>query len=357
MDLFTAPEKSAVAGNTIVLTEALSPGAGFRPGVKNAYSPEGEKSSSLSPVKSGGTKQVAPSAGSAVEIQEQPEQPAAIIRVGSPRGEITSNPNAPSDTSTPWDERPELELMLDSLELADGTAVAQQDVTMKTAAKKTNISGATEQKLPVAFAPVISENLPVRLDRAGAQTPTKNRNELVSATFAGIPASAAATKTVLPEALNLPRLATTGAPLFERTQEMVALQSMRLREAGADELRVVIKPDNGTQLSLNLQQRNGVVEVQAVLDRGNFDLLNRHWPELQQQLEARGVRVAPLSGAEHTFGGGSEGFRQPTTPNGQHAGDDVELAETPVTLIPGLPTATATASASATLARNWETWA
>jgi hypothetical protein len=173
-----------------------------------------------------------------------------------------------------------------------------------------------------------------------------------------MPTNAAAVKTISPEALNLPQYATTGTHLLERTQAIVALLTVRLRDSGADELRVVIKPDADLQLSLNLRQRDGGVEVQAVLDRGNFDLLNRHWPELQQQLEARGVRVAPLSCAEHAFGGGSEGFRQPTTPHGQHhAGDDTDPTETPAVLIPGLPTATATASASATLARNWETWA
>jgi hypothetical protein len=99
------------------------------------------------------------------------------------------------------------------------------------------------------------------------------------------------------------------------------------------------------------------VEVQAVLDRGNFGLLNRHWPELQQQLELRGVRVAPLANAEQSFGGGSEGFRQPTTSHGQLAGDDADPAEMPSVLLPGLPPATATASASAISSRHLETWA
>jgi len=110
-------------------------------------------------------------------------------------------------------------------------------------------------------------------------------------------------------------------------------------------------------LSLHLQLRDGGVEVQAVLDRGNFGLLNRHWPELQQQLELRGVRVAPLANAEPSFGGGSEGFRQPTTSHGQQAGDDADAAEMPAALLPGLPTATATASASTISSRHLETWA
>lgn len=239
---------------------------------------------------------------------------------------------------------------------ADGTVVAQQDATMKMATKKTGFSEA-KQNLPGASTVSAGENLPARSERAAATTPFKNHAEPVSAIGAEIPANSAAAKIVSSEALNFPRSISVNASFVQRTQELVSLQVMRLHETGADELRVVIKPDTGTQLSLNLQQRDGGVEVRAVLDRGNFDLLNRHWPELQQQLEARGVRVAPLSSAGDFFGGGSQGFRQPTTPNGQHAGDDADPAKAPAVLIPGLPTATATASASATLARNWETWA
>ena len=270
-------------------------------------------------------------------------------------------------------------LTMDPAQSASGTAVAQQDPIVKMATKQTDFTGATEQKLPVTFVTAAGENLPIRQDRAGTSAPApapglgaaissaaskrgedgtfKNRGGTVAATGTGILANAATVNATLREALNLPRTLSPGPQLIERTQETVALQAVRLRESGADELRVVIKPDAGLQLSLNLRQRNGGVEVRAVLDRGNFDLLNRHWPALQQQLETRGVRVAPLSRAEDSFGGGGEGFRQPTTPHGQHPRDDTDLAETPAVLAPGLPTATATASASATLARNWETWA
>lgn len=132
---------------------------------------------------------------------------------------------------------------------------------------------------------------------------------------------------------------------------------MRMQETGANEMRVVIKPDSGTQLSLHLQQGSNGTQLQAVVERGNFNLLSRHWPELQQQLEARGVRVAPLGGSEESFGGGSEGFRQPTTSHGQQPGDDADAAEMPTVLPAGLPTATATASASGISANHLETWA
>ena len=328
------PTKSAPAGGDIELPEMLSLDGG-------------ENFSSKAPAAAGSTPDAVPAMGEPLQIKGRPAT--IFIKVDPSSAPVLNSDTAPS---------------------ADGMTVAQQDVNVKMATKKTDFTGAAEQKLPgaagvgtqAAAAPVrpgvsqktasaAGENLPARV---------KNRGGLVSEVGTELPADAAAAKTVLPETLNLPRLAPAGTTSLERTQEMVALQVVRLHESGADELRVVIKPDAGLQLSLNLRQGDGVVEVRAVLDRGNFDLLNRHWPELQQQLESRGMRVAPLSCADENFGGGSEGFRQPTTPHGQHAGDDADFdsaSAEPAVLAPGLPTATATASASATLARNWETWA
>ena len=218
---------------------------------------------------------------------------------------------------------------------------------MKMAPKKTNFSG-PEQKLPGTAASIgvkARENLPT----SQPSVVSGPQPIAVGSTASRDPLDAVHEMTLSP--------APASAPAGQRMQELVSLQVMRLHESGADEMHVVIKPDTGVQLSLNLQQRDGNVQVQAVLDRGNFDLLSRHWPELQQQLESRGVRVAPLASADQSLGGGSEGFRQPTTPQGQHAGDDVEPDETPAALIPGLPPATATASASRISSRQLETWA
>jgi hypothetical protein len=214
-----------------------------------------------------------------------------------------------------------------------------------------------KQKLPGAAAVVTGENLPIRSEREVVPATIIIRVDPATPTGTGILADDGPARTVSPEILDLPRIAPSVVPYIQRTQELVSLQVMRLHESGADEMRVVIIPDAGLQLSLHLQQRGGGVEVQAVLDRGNFGLLNRHWPELQQQLELRGVRVAPLANAEPSFGGGSEGFRQPTTSHGQQAGDDADAAEMPPVLLPGLPPATATASASMISSRHLETWA
>jgi len=241
-----------------------------------------------------------------------------------------------------------------------GTVVAKQEPTMKMASNKTNFSE-LEQKLPGAATVVAGEKLPPRLPRVLATAPAKNSGEPSLLGSAGISADDGAAKAVSSDLPDLPRLTPSGEPLVQRTQELVSLQVMQLREAGADVLRVVIKPEAGLRLSLDIQQHGGSVEVRAVLDRGNFDLLNRHWPELQQQLESRGVRVAPLVNADQTSGDGGEGFRQPTTSHGQPAGDDADPAATPVAQVLGLPTATATVTATASASRissyHLETWA
>jgi len=270
---------------------------------------------------------------------------------------------------------------LDSTNFADGTVVAQQDAAMKKTAKKTICSEA-KQNLPAsvsdagAAAPDTGEFLPVAAKRSAQvicdkgqgtcdtepQIPSPVTRHLSPgpATCAlppvTIPADAA--RIISPGAGNLTHVPTAVPQYLERTRELVSLQVMRLQESGAEEMRVVIQPHSGLQLTLHLQQRGGGVEMQAVLDRGNFGWLNRHWPELQQQLELRGVRVAPLANAEPSFGGGSEGFRQPTTSHGQPAGDDPAPATImPAVLIPGLPPAIATASASPISPRRLETWA
>ena len=275
-------------------------------------------------------------AGNQVECPETQELPATIIiKIGAAL-------DAGSD--------------FDGSQSDDGTAVARQDNTMKMALKKTKYSS-VEQKLPGSAAVATGEKLPVPQLRILAREHAGDRSELVLPGSVAILAGDNAAKPFVPEIMDLPRITPNSPPYVQRTQEMISLQVMRLHETGADVMRVVIKPDAGLQLSLQLQQRDGGVEVQAVLERGNFGLLNRHWPDLQQQLESRGVRVAPLANADTSIGGGSEGFRQPTTPHGQHAGDDAEPAAMPVVLIPGLPPATAAASASRISSRHLETWA
>jgi hypothetical protein len=146
---------------------------------------------------------------------------------------------------------------------------------------------------------------------------------------------------------------------MERTHDIVALHAMRLSESGSDSLHVVVKPGAGIQLSLELRQNEGSIEVRASLHKGDFAHLSQYWPELQQRLEARGVRVGTLTCSEN-FSDTSNQQEQSSkqqeqqSPNQDplHAGAFAEFA-----LAGSMSEAPATRAARATAYRGWETWA
>jgi hypothetical protein len=104
---------------------------------------------------------------------------------------------------------------------------------------------------------------------------------------------------------------------------------------------------------LELRQRGDGVEAQAVLQRGDFEHLNQHWPALQQQLEQRGIRLAPLASDENSVAGdGSQTFQNrqndSTEPEALPAGAFAEVAPA------GLH---AQISSGLESHRGWESWA
>jgi hypothetical protein len=147
--------------------------------------------------------------------------------------------------------------------------------------------------------------------------------------------------------------------VLERTHDIVALHAMRLDQSGSDSLHVVVKPGGGIQLSLELRQNEGVIEVRAALHKGDFAHLSQHWPDLQQRLEARGVRVGNLASSENLADAGHHEFQQSKqqqqpSPDQDplHAGAFAEFA-----LAGSLREAPAIRAARATAYRGWESWA
>jgi hypothetical protein len=133
---------------------------------------------------------------------------------------------------------------------------------------------------------------------------------------------------------------------------------MRLSQTGSDTLHVVVKPGAGIQLSLELRQSEGGIEVHASLHKGDFEHLSQYWPELQQRLEARGVRVGALTTSENFSQTSNQQFEQSKhqqSPNQQdplHAGAFAEFA-----LAGSLSEAPAARAARTSAYRGWETWA
>jgi flagellar basal-body rod modification protein FlgD len=198
-----------------------------------------------------------------------------------------------------------------------GTAVAQQEVPMKKELKTNKVAGQGEKDLPGSVMASVSEkSLPVRGNFAaansvhptptGASTSDVANNSLTTGQTVAATNNSSDGKSVSSNVIDMP------ARAMERTHDMVALHALRLVDIKSDSMQVVIKPGSGIQLSLELRQRGDGVEAHAVLQQGDFSQMNQHWSELQQRLEQRGIRLAPLTGSENSaaFGGGNEFQKQ-----------------------------------------------
>jgi hypothetical protein len=119
-------------------------------------------------------------------------------------------------------------------------------------------------------------------------------------------------------------------------------------------MQVVIKPDSGTQLSLELRQHGGSVAVQAALQQGNFNHLSQQWPELQQRLGQRGIQLAPLADdAPSTHGGADGSFQQNQQQTTEPVAEDHYAS-----IRQALPAiAHAPVIASEPAQQGWESWA
>jgi len=239
---------------------------------------------------------------------------------------------------------------------AGGTSAAKQDMTMKKAEKTPKVAGSAEQDLPGITA-IGSEEMP-KGQKLSAKEAIHDSEKLETAVvempLRVLTPSESPAPTVTAAA---PATSPTLDPrILERTHDIVALHAMRVGEYTADSLHVVVKPGAGIQLSLELRQSARGIEVRASLHKGDFEQLNQHWPDLQQRLEARGVRLASLTTSENFSSTSHQQFQQSKQqfPNQDplYAGAFAEFA-----LAGSMNEAPAARAARATAYRGWETWA
>jgi hypothetical protein len=229
-----------------------------------------------------------------------------------------------------------------------GISGAQQEEQMKKAVKTDKTAELNQQNLP-ADSHVFAANQMVSSDKKLASAAIRvERTD--PATFTApvsnhpdLSVESAKTTTV-----------TTAIPsahsrLLEQTQELASLQVARLRESGTDSLSVVLKPADGIQISLQLQMRAGTVSAQASLHRGDFEMLSRHWPELQQRLWAQGVQLSSLQRQETSTSSHSHQPHQQSQPREQGSSEISRAGS--MTEPPGKRARNAHSH------RGWETWA
>jgi hypothetical protein len=142
---------------------------------------------------------------------------------------------------------------------------------------------------------------------------------------------------------------------LDRTHDILMLHGTQLKQSNSDSLQVVIKPGAGLQLSLQMRQTSEGIEAQATLQQGNFNDLNKHWGELQQRLEERGVKLAPLGQDQAATTTGNENFQRPSNPSAEQnslsAGAFAEFASV------GAKTSAPSSSVAEVMSRGWEGWA
>lgn len=232
-----------------------------------------------------------------------------------------------------------------------GISAAQQPALMKKDAQATHISGATEQMLPPGAMTAMESVSPAGPARSLLPPEPREENELMPPVeMASISRpETSTTSTILP---TLPL--TSLARAVDRVEDLVTTHAMRLRSSGEETLSVVIKPGAGVQIALEVRQQPDGIEVQASLQHGDFGFLNRHWSDLQQQLETRGIRLQPLSSEQPSLAGNSSDSESRSS---RYSED--QLA--PVTKARGLTIEGVVAVAStprpARRSDHWESWA
>ena len=313
------------------------------------------------------TKSVPQTAG-----QKEALKPANVTLNTVNNGGLTvpaaDSPAAPVDTSVPSSpaqagDASELkntgsESVVHSSAKVSGTVNAKQTLSMKNMDQTNKVAGQAEKVLPGDVVSVAREN---NLPSRSVFSPVRPRND---STVAGVPAVPVVSdhSVRVSEADAETVTVANGTPLrnetLERTHELVAQHALRLSELKTDSLQVVLKPGAGTQLSLELRQRGGGVEAQAVLQQGDFEHLKQRWPELQQQLEQRGIKLAPLTTSENsTAWSGGQGFQK----NQQNQPEETESlpVETLARFVPARAMAARPEklAAHAAASGGWQMWA
>jgi len=238
-----------------------------------------------------------------------------------------------------------------------GITAAKQYLSMKKMEKMDKVagsSGKTEKVLPIAADPTPSENILPTADLLARISSRNGSATIIIGPSTKTPDSVAASAT---DGVSASSAVDLRVRALERTHDMVAMQAMRLVDSKLDSLRVVIKPGAGMQLSLEMHQRGDAIDAQVILQRGDFGHLSQHWPELQQRLEQRGIRLAPLADSENSATSpGNNGFQQPqresANPNPLSAGAFAEFA-----LASSSIQSTTSPITVTTAHRGWETWA
>ncbi|MFO1486966.1 MAG: hypothetical protein U1F65_00670 [Verrucomicrobiota bacterium] len=308
------------------------PGAGMepKPGDKLS-SKDGKKVSGpgFNPAKSAGSDEIK----------------AALEALAGTAESVAQNPANTGDLAADKPQNPAL--------TATGTSGAEQSGKMKHAETSAKVAGTPAPNAPDVTA-VTSASQVVARSKPAVKTPARETSDQPSSVSAASALHAApATETSSANLISASSQTEMRLRALDRTHDILALHGVQLKQSGTDSLHVVIKPGAGLQLSLQMKQTSDGIEAQALVQQGDFHDLNRHWTELQQRLEERGIRLAPL-GQDPAATGGQQNFQQQSRQAPQQdalsAGAFAEFASAGAASSRPAPSAPVNP-------RGWESWA
>lgn len=289
------------------------------------------------------------------EVSNQDE---SIQTSGVPPVLATSEPRAESDGGSRRDST-ERESQSNTPYGPDGTSRALEGASMKFGPQSNQIAGGGEHILPVVESPANGMHPVLPMGHDNRMKPSDSENLALQAGVAMTQAVNSQHLVEEPE-MELWRAPGSYEAAGERVIQEISRQAAELKHFQADTMAVSLRPDADTEIFLHLRQIDGVVEVNARFERGDFSELSRNWETIQQALSQQGVKLGTLQESSVGQGGPSwsgqdRDFREG---QGEHQSERRRISneiEDQVRLA-GMATPKRSV-ASRSNSRAWESWA
>lgn len=78
-----------------------------------------------------------------------------------------------------------------------------------------------------------------------------------------------------------------------RLEDLVSREVVRFRWNGLETVSVLIRPDERTEVTVHLRQRDGQLEASLGMERGDAARFGAHWRQLHDALAEQNVRLLP----------------------------------------------------------------
>ncbi|MCI0535278.1 MAG: hypothetical protein L0Z50_08620 [Verrucomicrobiales bacterium] len=175
-----------------------------------------------------------------------------------------------------------------------GTPAAKADHEMKNAGNRNEIPRAGVKEVPGAAERADQSRPPLGSFEATSDTARLLARDSSTVSFVTLDTSLDRSSGF---ELESDKTGPSSSPVRQLT-EMILTEVQTFRQTGSDRVEVILRPDAGTEISLEFRLRNGEVEACARCRQGDFQTLTAQWPQLQQTLSQQGIRLTELNDSQ-----------------------------------------------------------